>query len=61
MKNLDKYELKGEWIVLIREILNGDIPLVADHFKYFAAVLRADDITKLAGRFVSIRKGNHGL
>ena len=42
----------------IRETLNGDIPLVADHFKYFAAVLRADEdqITKLGGRFVSVRK-----
>ena len=42
----------------IRETLNGDIPLVSDHFKYFAAVLRADEdqITKLGGRFVSIRK-----
>lgn len=28
----------------IRESLNGDIPLVADHFKYFATVLRADEI-----------------
>ena len=42
----------------IRETLNGDIPLVSDHFKYFAAVLRADEdeITKLGGRFVSVRK-----
>lgn len=39
----------------ILESLNGDIPLVADHFEYFAAVLRADYITKLAGRFVSTR------
>lgn len=45
----------------IRESLNGDIPLVAGHFKYFIALLRADDITKLAGRFVSIRERDYGL
>lgn len=42
----------------IRETMAADIPLVADHFKYFAAILRADEdqITKLGGRFISIRK-----
>ena len=42
----------------IRETSNADIPLVADHFRYFAAILRADEdeISKLAGRFISIRK-----
>ena len=42
----------------IRETMGGDIPLVADHFKYFAALLRSDEdqISKLGGRLVSIRK-----
>ena len=42
----------------IRETKGADIPLVSDHFKYFAAVLRADEdeITKLGGRFISVRK-----
>ena len=42
----------------IRETMGADLPLVADHFKYFASVLRADEdeITKLDGRFISIRK-----
>lgn len=42
----------------IRETKGADIPLVSDHFKYFAAVLRADEdeITKLSGRFISVRK-----
>ena len=42
----------------IRETKGADIPLVSYHFKYFAAVLRADEdeITKLGGRFISVRK-----
>ena len=42
----------------IRETRTVDLPWVVDHFRYFASLLRADEdeISKLDGRFVSIRK-----
>ena len=42
----------------IRETMGADVPLVSDHFKYFASILRADEdeISKLDGRFISVRK-----
>lgn len=42
----------------IRETKTVDLPWVVDHFRYFASLLRADEdeISKLDGRFVSIRK-----
>lgn len=41
----------------IRETSGVDLPWVVDHFRYFASVLRAseDEISKLDGRFLSIR------
>lgn len=42
----------------IRETKTVDLPWVVDHFRYFGSLLRADEdeISKLDGRFVSIRK-----
>ena len=42
----------------IRETKIVDLPWVVDHFRYFASLLRSDEdeISKLDGRFVSIRK-----
>lgn len=42
----------------IRETKTVDLPWVVDHFRYFASLIRCDEdeISKLQGRFISIRK-----